>query len=76
MANKVSAQSVDYMELPGAKKDADCSHVEVKGGVSGKLGCCNDFEWDHGTGKLFSCGTCEYVLREPGEDYFFGGRKL
>ena len=75
MASKVTAQSVDYMELPGAKKDAECSHVDVKGGVSGKLGCCNDFEWDHGTGKLFSCATCEYVIKLK-DDYFFADKKL
>lgn len=57
---KVSARSVDYMELPGARKDADCSHVEVKGGVSSELGCCNDFEYENGP-KQFRCGTCEYV---------------
>jgi len=77
MENKVSAASVDYMELPGAQKDADCRKIEVKGGVSGKLGCCNDFEWNKGTGKLFSCGTCEYVTGlDAKPDYFFGGKRL
>lgn len=71
---KVSAESVDYTELPGANKDADCRHVAVKDGVSRKLGCCNDFEWQKGTGKLFSCGTCQYMIGEAlaRKDYFFG----
>ena len=57
-----SATSVDYMELPGARKDNDCVKVEVPGGVSTQLGFCNDFEWEEGTPKQFRCGTCEYLL--------------
>lgn len=71
-SKRVSAASVDYTELPGAKKDADCSHVEVKGGVSTQLGCCNDFEYEKGRPKHFRCGTCEYVTidnRKP--DHFY-----
>ncbi len=49
------------MELAGAKKDADCVIVEVKGGVSRELGCCNEFEPANSRTRKFSCGTCEYV---------------
>ena len=59
--DRVDGKIAGYMELPGAEKDGDCVRVQVPGGVSGKLGCCNLFEWDHNTGKLFSCGTCEYI---------------
>jgi len=70
---KVSAASVDYTELPGAQKDADCSHVEVKGGVSNQLGCCNDFEYVPGKPKEFRCGTCEYVvIQNVKPDNFYG----
>lgn len=60
---RVSAQSVDYMELPGAKKDADCNHVNVPRGVSSQLGCCNDFKWDSAEPKQFRCGTCIHVVQ-------------
>ena len=71
---KVSAASVDYTELPGAVKDADCSHVEVKNGVSRTLGCCNDFEFKQGMPKQFRCGTCEYVqIQNVEPDHFYGG---
>lgn len=69
---KVSAASVDYMELPGAVKDRDCTKVEVKGGVSSQLGCCNDFEFVKGQPKQFRCGTCEYVTQPEATDNFFG----
>ena len=69
---RVTARSVDYTELPGAKKDADCRHVEVPDGVSTNLGCCNDFEYEKGKPKQFRCGTCEYVvIGKP--DYLYGG---
>jgi hypothetical protein len=68
---KVSAKSVDYMELKGAVKDADCEHVEVSGGVSSDLGCCNDFDPDRGA-KEFKCGTCEYLIPAEKKDKFFG----
>jgi len=58
---RVSAQQAGYMELPGAKKDSDCNKVEVDGGVSARLGCCNLFGLRKGAAKVFSCGTCEYV---------------
>lgn len=58
---RVSAQQAGYLELPGAKKDGDCRTVEVEGGISKDLGCCNQFGWNSKTEKKFSCGTCEYV---------------
>lgn len=59
-----TAVEVDYMELPGAKKDADCRRVEVKDGVSKQLGCCNDFKFNPETKELFSCGTCKFVMEK------------
>lgn len=70
--DRVSAKSVDYMELPGARKDADCRHVAVRGGVSTQLGCCNDFELQTGRPKEFRCGTCEYVVNGKAKG-FYGG---
>jgi hypothetical protein len=58
---RVSAKDAGYMELPGAQKDADCKKVEVQGGVSRNLGCCNLFQLGENRTKRFSCGTCEYV---------------
>lgn len=58
---RISAEDADYMELPGAMKDADCSKVEVDGGVSSELGCCNYFELAKNANKKFSCGTCTYL---------------
>lgn len=70
MANeRVSDKSVDYMELQGAKKDADCRHVEVKGGVSSKLGCCNDFDPNDGA-REFRCGACEYRITAKADNFF------
>jgi hypothetical protein len=67
MANKVSAESVDYMELQGAQKDADCDHVAVKGGVSSQLGCCNDFSPERGA-QDFCCGTCGHLVETSQPD--------
>lgn len=61
MADRESAKAADYMELQGAVKDADCSKVEVKGGVSTKLGCCNYYEPQKGA-QQFRCGMCEHVI--------------
>jgi hypothetical protein len=66
---KVSAKSVDYMELKGAEKDADCSHVEVQGGVSSDLGCCNDFDPNKGA-RQFKCATCEYLIPLKKDNFF------
>lgn len=59
--HRMSAEQADYMELDGALKDADCEKVEVDGGVSKDLGCCNEFDPEHDAQK-FSCGTCTFLL--------------
>lgn len=51
----------EYMELSGAVKDAECSKVAVKDGVSRTLGCCDRFEPTDKRVSEFRCGTCEYV---------------
>lgn len=56
-----SAESAEYMELSGALKDADCEKVEVDGGVSSDLGCCDRYQPESDDTKLFNCGNCEYV---------------
>ena len=55
------------MELEGATKDADCSKVQVEGGVSSDLGCCNDFEPKPGA-QEFKCGNCSYLEGGAEED--------
>jgi hypothetical protein len=55
---RVSAQTAGYMELDGARKDGDCYLVQVKGGVSFMLGCCNLFNPDKA--KQFQCGSCTH----------------
>lgn len=57
---RVSAKQAGYMELPGALKNADCKKVNVKGGISLSLGCCNLFEPEADYVRQFKCGTCEY----------------
>jgi hypothetical protein len=58
---RISEVAAGYMELRGAKKDADCRKVAVNGGVSSELGCCNLFEADNEKVQEFECGQCEYV---------------
>ncbi len=57
---RISGKAAGYLELEGAGKDADCEVVEVSGGVSSDLGCCNNFS-EKPSAKKFSCGTCEFV---------------
>ena len=59
-AGRMTAEEAGYMELPGAIKEGDCKKVKVAGGVSFKLGCCNEFERLTDDVRKFSCGTCEY----------------
>lgn len=59
--NRIPESKAGYMELEGAMKDADCHKVNVAGGVSKELGCCNYFEPEEKDTDKFSCGTCEYV---------------
>lgn len=58
--DRMDEESAGYMELEGAGKDADCSKVEVDGGISSELGCCNEFEPNDGA-DAFKCGNCRYV---------------
>ena len=57
---KESAEQAGYMELEGAQKDADCSKVEIEGGVSSALGCCNEYQPQEGS-QEFRFGTCTFV---------------
>ena len=61
MADRLSAEAAGYMELDGATKNADCQIVDVPGGVSRELGCCNKFEPEDEDVQRFHCGECEYV---------------
>ena len=56
-----SAKSAEYMELAGAGKDADCQKVEVQGGVSRELGCCDRFQPRDKGVQEFECGECKHV---------------
>lgn len=58
---RVSGDDAGYMELGGALKDADCEKVEVDGGVSSDLGCCDLYEPANDKVKQFKCGVCKYV---------------
>jgi hypothetical protein len=64
-AKRTNENSAGYMELAGAAKDSDCELVEVEGGVSSKLGCCDLFWPENEQTKVFSCGTCEFVEVKP-----------
>ena len=63
---RISEKQAGYMELAGAKKDGDCRKVEVKGGISQELGCCNLFEPETKSTQRFRCGDCEYHMRKRG----------
>jgi len=56
-----SAEDAEYMELAGALKDADCEKVEVDGGVSSKLGCCDYFQPKSKKVQQFRCGECRFM---------------
>jgi hypothetical protein len=60
LSGRISAKAAGYMELNGAKKDGDCRIVNVKGGVSKQLGCCNKYQPQKGA-QEFKCGKCEYI---------------
>lgn len=55
--SRVTSEQAGYMELAGANKDADCEIVQVQGGVSKELGCCNLYKPKPGS-REFRCGTC------------------
>jgi hypothetical protein len=58
--SRLSSAQAGYMELAGAVKDAACRKVEVKGGISSELGCCNEFQPEAKDTQRFRCGDCEY----------------
>lgn len=62
---RLSADAAGYMELPGATKDGDCQRVQVAGGISQELGCCNEFKPGKGA-QAFRCGACRFVTRKEG----------
>ncbi len=59
--SRVTAEAAGYMELEGAKKDAGCEIVQVQGGVSKELGCCNLFKPEAGAAQ-FRCGKCTELI--------------
>jgi hypothetical protein len=62
ISKRISAKEAEYMELEGAEKDADCEKVEVEGGVSSELGCCDKFQPEDDDVQEFKCGRCEYRI--------------
>jgi hypothetical protein len=63
---RLTAEQAGYMELSGAQKDGDCHKVQVDGGVSRELGCCNEFQPQSEQTQRFDCGDCEYVTDVSG----------
>jgi hypothetical protein len=66
---RISAEEAEYMELAGARKDGDCSKVNVPRGVSRSFGCCDKFQPMFKGTKKFSCGTCEYVIERGARQF-------
>ena len=58
--SRIPQSKAGYMELVGAKKDADCRKVNVSGGVSLERACCDHFQPESRYTTKFSCGTCSY----------------
>ena len=58
--SKIPEAQAGYMELAGAQKDGACSKVDVQGGVSLDLGCCNFYEPQDPSVDQFKCGECKY----------------
>ena len=58
---RLTAKQVDYMELKGAHKDADCDKVYVVGGISKELGCCNAFKPRDSKVDELRCGECRFM---------------
>lgn len=63
---KETSDQAGYMELEGATKDNDCTKVQVDGGVSSELGCCNEFSPQPGA-QEFECGTCTFLANPHSE---------
>lgn len=60
----MTPSAAGYMELEGATKAGDCDKVEVEGGVSKLLGCCNEYKPQSGAAQ-FRCGLCTHVREKP-----------
>lgn len=59
--DRVPGKQAGYVELPGAKKDGDCSVVAVLGGISLQKGCCNNFQLGpNAETEEFKCGSCRF----------------
>ena len=59
--DKIPESQAGYMELEGAVKDGGCRKVNVAGGVSKELGCCNYFVPANQKVKRFHCKDCEFL---------------
>ena len=65
---RMTPETAGYMELEGAQKAGDCGKVRVPGGVSKKLGCCNEYN-PQSKADEFRCGECTHVIEKPaGQD--------
>lgn len=73
-AKKIPAAHAGYMELGGAKKDAECAIVDVPGGISKERGCCDLYDPERGADE-FRCGECIYVSGAGGGGWRRLGRK-
>jgi hypothetical protein len=65
---RTDGESAGYVELPGAKKDADCTSVNVQGGISSAGGRCEQFQAAPDA-QGFSCGSCTMIQKgqqQPG----------
>lgn len=71
---RINQQAAGYMELNGAKKDGECTVVEVLDGISKEKGCCSNF-WPP-TAKNFSCGECDYVTDSDQGEQADAGKPL
>lgn len=66
--SRMTPEAAGYMELEGANKAGDCGKVRVPGGVSKKLGCCNEYS-PQAKADEFRCGECIHVIDKPaGQD--------
>ncbi len=61
---RMSAKQADYEELQSARKDGECTLVEVPGGISKEKGCCAEWERVSQNVKEFRCGTCTYEYQK------------
>ena len=57
---RMTSKEAGYMELENAFKNADCYKVNVPGGISLQLACCNEFKKESRHTQSFKCGTCTF----------------